>query len=112
MSELQGLQLNIDEFRKRDCEILAVVVDPPETNAKVVADLGLEYRVLSDPELRVIDAYGLRHAGTPAGDIARPASFLLDSNGTIRWRNLTENYRVRPSPETILRELDKIRESS
>ena len=31
-------------------------------------------------------------------DIARPAEFLLDSNGIVRWVNLTENIAVRARP--------------
>jgi peroxiredoxin len=112
MSELRGLQLNVDEFRGRDCDILAIVTDPPDKNAKVVADLGLDFRILADPELRVIDTYGLRHDGTMAGAIARPASFLIDRQGVIRWRNLTENYRVRPDPKHVLRELDQMEAAS
>ena len=35
-------------------------------------------------------------------DVARPAEFLLDRTGTVRWRNLTEDYRVRARPAEIL----------
>ena len=35
-------------------------------------------------------------------DIARPAEFLVDSSGIVRWRMLTENYWVRARPEQIL----------
>jgi hypothetical protein len=34
-------------------------------------------------------------AGPKETDIARPAEFLIDSGGTIRWVNLTENIGVR-----------------
>lgn len=34
--------------------------------------------------------------------MARPAEFLLDRSGMVRWRNLTEDYRVRARPEEIL----------
>jgi peroxiredoxin len=34
--------------------------------------------------------------------VARPAEFLLDRTGTVRWRNLTEDYRVRARVEEIL----------
>jgi peroxiredoxin len=49
--------------------------------------------------------YDLVHkgAGLEGVDIARPAEFLLDRNGTVRWRDLTEDYRVRARPEEILR---------
>lgn len=85
-------------------------MDATTENAKVTRDLSLGFRVLSDPQLKAIDAYGVRHANAPgAGDIARPAGFLIDRDGVVRWRDLTANYRVRPRPETILAELDKIR---
>jgi len=35
-------------------------------------------------------------------DIARPAEFLVDRAGTVRWRNLTGDIRVRARPEEML----------
>jgi peroxiredoxin len=35
-------------------------------------------------------------------DVARPAEFLVDRTGTVRWRNLTEDYRVRARVEQML----------
>ena len=60
--------------------------------------------MLSDPNAEVIRRYDLVHAGAGEGgkDIARPAEFLIDSSGTVRWVNLTENYMVRARPEQIL----------
>src|SRR5439155_87408 len=48
--------------------------------------------------------YDLLHRGAgPKGtDIARPAEFLIDSSGIIRWLNLTENIAVRARPEQVL----------
>ena len=40
-------------------------------------------------------------AGESGRDIARPAEFLLDGSGTVRWVNLTENYTVRARPEDV-----------
>ena len=85
---------------------MAVVVDTPEQNAEVVRDLGLGYRIVSDPNLTVIDPYGLRHEQAGQPPIAHPATFLIDANGTVRWRDVTDNYRLRPQPETILAAVD------
>jgi NAD(P)H-hydrate repair Nnr-like enzyme with NAD(P)H-hydrate epimerase domain len=41
-------------------------------------------------------------AGENGGDIARPAEFLVDRTGTVRWINLTENYFIRARPEDVL----------
>jgi peroxiredoxin len=65
---------------------------------------GYTFTFLSDPGAETIRRYDLAHAGAgiDGRDIARPAEFLLDSTGTVRWVNLTENYWVRARPEQIL----------
>lgn len=52
----------------------------------------------------MIRRYDLVHAGAgiEGQDIARPAEFLVDSSGIVRWVNLTENYWVRARPEQML----------
>ncbi|CAM2005110.1 hypothetical protein APED_00480 [Acanthopleuribacter pedis] len=53
-------------------------------------------------------ALGLRHEGgnpMDGSDIARPARILIDRTGRILWSDISENYRVRPLPEQILKEV-------
>jgi hypothetical protein len=40
--------------------------------------------------------------GEEGRDVARPAEFLIDSSGTVRWLNLTENYWLRANPEEMV----------
>lgn len=110
MTELQGLQLNIEELRKRGCAITGVVVDAPETNADLARDAELSYPILSDPGLHTAEAYGLRHAGGgPDGqDIAYSASVLVDGAGIVRWTYVTRNFRVRPTPADVLVAIDAL----
>lgn len=69
---------------------------------------GAEFDVLSDPEGRMLDLFGVRHVGGKgAEDIAQSASFLIDSNGKVVWRRIAENYRVRPKPSEILAAADR-----
>jgi peroxiredoxin len=60
---------------------------------------------LSDENSEVIRKFDLVHAGAGehGHDVARPAEFLVDSTGTVRWVNLTENYWVRATPEQIMK---------
>lgn len=62
---------------------------------------------LSDPDAKVVRLYDLAHPVEPGKVIARPAEFLIDPTGTIRWVNLTEDLRVRARPETVLKEFDR-----
>ena len=82
---------------------MAISVDPPEANREHLAKVGWTFPVLSDPKAEVIRRYDLLHsAGGQWGDISRPAEFLIDPSGTVRWRDLTESYWVRARPETVL----------
>jgi peroxiredoxin len=46
--------------------------------------------------------------GEEGKDIARPAEFLVDAAGTIRWVNLTDDIRVRARPESVLTALNRL----
>ena len=103
------MQAHIDDIRRAGGEVLAVSVDPPERSREIAAAYGISYRLLSDPALAAIDAYGVRHAGGGMdGDIARPATFILDREGRVVWRDLTENWRVRARPGTIVEQLRRL----
>ncbi|MCM3871442.1 MAG: peroxiredoxin family protein [Pyrinomonadaceae bacterium] len=83
---------------------VAISVDTPEESRNLRQQAGYTFTFLSDPKAEVIRRYDLLHAGAgiEGQDVARPAEFLLDSSGTVRWLNLTENYWVRARPEQIL----------
>jgi peroxiredoxin len=99
----------LKEIRALDAEVLAVSVDPPERNRAFAESQHLELRLLSDPGAKTIERYGLLHSDQgPMGDIARPATLILDRQGLVVWRDLTDNWRVRTRPEDVLRELRQI----
>ena len=83
---------------------MAISVDSPEESRDLCQKAGYTFPFLSDPKAEAIRRYDLVHAGAGEGgrDIARPAEFLVDSSGIVRWVNLTENYWVRARPEQIL----------
>ena len=87
--------------------MVAVSVDTSEESARLAEGLGLEFPILSDVDEEAIHVWGLVHdGGRPGGGaIARPAIFIVEPDGTISWRRLTDNYRVRVRPEEILEAL-------
>ena len=84
---------------------MAISVDAPDVSAELCRKAGYTFIFLSDPHAEVIRRYDLVHpgAGVNGQDVARPAEFLLDSSGVVRWVNLTEDFRVRATPEGILK---------
>jgi len=83
---------------------VAISVDSPSESQDLCRKASYTFPFLSDPNTEVIRRYDLLHkgAGLNGHDIARPAEFLLDSSGVIRWINLTDDLRVRARPEQML----------
>jgi len=106
---LRGFQDRLSDFAARGIRVVAISVDPVETTREHATKMGFTYTFLSDPEAEVIRRYDLLHAGGgQQGDIARPAEFLVDPSGTVRWLDLTEDYWVRARPETVLAAFDRL----
>jgi peroxiredoxin len=107
---LRSFQRRLSDFDARGIRIVGISVDPPEINRRQSKRVGYTFSLLSDPKAEVIRRYDVVHHGVgPKGaDIARPAEFLIDSNGTVSWVNLTENIAVRARPEQVLDAFNQI----
>ena len=91
-------------MQARGVRPVAISVDAPEVSSILQRKASLTFTLLSDGDLEVIRRYGLLHAGAgPDGhDVSRPAEFLVDRSGTVRWENFTEDVRVRARAEEML----------
>ena len=95
----------MNKFTEAGIRIVGISVDTPEeTREYMLQKAGYTFTFLSDPKLEIIQRYDLIHAHELASgkDIARPAEFLVDSSGTVRWRMVTENFFVIAQPEQVL----------
>lgn len=101
---MRGIQDDLAEFTARGIRPVAISVDPPEVSDHLRKKQGYAFTFLCDPQAEVIRRYDLlHHAGSPEGDdISRPAEFLVDRSGTVRWENFTEDIRVRLRAEQVL----------
>ena len=103
-SELRGIEQSLDKFKAAGIRPVAISVDSPEESRTLAQQQGYTFTFLSDPNTQAIRSFDLVHAGAGENgrDIARPAEFLIDASGTVRWINLTENYWIRARPEQVL----------
>ena len=68
-----------------------------------MARLGLSgIALLSDPELQVIGAWGVKMKGA---ELAVPATFIVRRDATIVWRYIGETQADRPSAEELLEQV-------
>ena len=87
--------------------MVAVVAQAPETVRRYIEETGLPFNILVDEPRAVVKAYGVWHAvGMNAWNIARPALFLIDPSGAIRYSFIADRQDEFPTHEEILRALE------
>jgi peroxiredoxin Q/BCP len=80
--EAHNFQRDQAKFDADNAVILGVSVDTPDSHKEFCTKEGLTFRLLADPEHKVVDAYGsLGHFGTMT--IASRNTFLIDPHGKI-----------------------------
>jgi mycoredoxin-dependent peroxiredoxin len=92
--ELGGIRERLDEFLTFDSELLALSCDPTYSLRAFADQDGLNFPLLSDywPHGAVASAYGVFNEakGSP-----ERASFLVDTEGVIRWSVVNDRHEAR-----------------
>ncbi len=101
------MQTEISKFDDKGAVLIGISTSTAGEVKDKMLPKGFTFPLLADPELKVIDAFGLRHvAGYPTGgDVSRPAVIIVDEKGNIQEKLLTDNWRVRPTAEELLSRL-------
>ena len=83
-----------------------MVAQKRESVRRYIEETGLPFDVLVDESREVSKAYGVWHrVGLDAWNIARPALFLIDPDGSIRYSFVAESQEEFPVHEEILKAL-------
>jgi peroxiredoxin len=126
--QIHELQTHVNEFKTRGLSLIAISVDNPQHAVATAKEYGLDFAVLSDPQLtahaayRVIDHLGgmtafmlarmgadlEERSGRDHHDVAVASVFLIDAGGVIRWAHADTDYGKRPSPSQILAAADRL----
>lgn len=113
-TQTSRLIANYNEFKRRDTEVVLVFPvarsqDATELQrfaAKVQGPgkttLDIPFPVLLDVELHAVDSLGIRD------DLSKPSTYILDSDGQIRFAYVGQAISDRPSIKALLGQLDRI----
>ena len=97
---------NLEEFQRHGATVVGISPDSTDSHRRFRERHGLKVLLLSDPEKRVLEAYGVwklkRMYGREYYGVER-STFLIDPEGTIRrvWRKV----KVRGHVEEVLEAL-------
>ena len=78
--------------------MLAVSVDDLSQAARAVEELGLEFPILYDKTGDVVKSYGVF---VESSGIARPSTFIIDTEGVVRWDFIGSTNHRTPAREII-----------
>jgi peroxiredoxin Q/BCP len=78
--EACGFRDRLSGLQKDNVEVIGVSFDSAGSHKKFIADYKLNFRLLSDPDGKIVDAYGVQVVGRK---MARRVSFLIGLDGKI-----------------------------
>lgn len=118
---LKGFQNILPEIQEFGANLVAVSPEKPDKSLSTKEKANLEFEVLSDPQSRVAEAYGLAFKMSQAtvkrgrydqwlpsfNDDPRlvlpvPATYVISQDGTILWAFLEADYKLRADPQDVL----------
>jgi peroxiredoxin len=104
---------NYPEFVKRDAEVLIVFPGPTEHlqefRERTEGEAGkkaVPFPIVLDKDFHAVDRLGIR------GDLAKPATFIVDKHGDVIFAYVGVNTSDRPSLKAMLNQLDAIQKTN
>jgi len=104
--EAHNFQRDLPKYEAANAVIVGVSVDTPDSHKQFCTKEGLTFRLLADPEHKVVDEYGsLGHFGSMT--IAQRNTFLIDPEGKIVkvWTKVDPSHHS----EEVLAELAELK---
>ncbi len=88
-------------------QVVAVVGQSSEPVRTYIEETGLPFDILIDKSRAVIKTYGVRHTFClSVWNIAKPAVFLIDRSGAIRYSFVANSQREFPAHAEIVKAID------
>jgi len=87
--QLVKLPSKFHELTADGAAVLAISIDSPDAARRLGRDLGLPFPILSDPDMSVIRAYGMKGNGM---DMADMGYVVIDKRGRIRARQIDREF--------------------
>jgi peroxiredoxin len=111
MAQIKELVAQYQQLEELGVRVALVSPQPHKFTTKLAKKFGVAFDFLADEGNRAARALGIASPnGIPAGmqmlgydsETVLPTVIITDTGGRILWVHETDNYRVRPEPETYL----------
>jgi hypothetical protein len=100
------LQAQQQEFRKRGLNVAAISYDSVAVLKDFATRRGITFPLLSDPDSRVIRAFGIFNESAPKDSfvygVPNPGTYILDAAGVVTAKYFEEDYKERVTASDVL----------
>lgn len=117
MAQVKEIAKAYKQLIAKGTEVFLISPQPAGHTEKLARKLQVDFHFLVDKGNATARKLGIDHPhGTPLGmevfgyksETVLPTVLITDAKNIIRFIDQTDNYRVRPEPEFLMREIDKI----
>ena len=107
--QLAAISQDNSKFKELDVAIVAVSSEEVEKGKELLKKLSLPFTLLSDTTFAGIDRYGVRDPSPSekvrslgVTQLSKPAAFVIDREGIVRYKDVGKNASDRPKNEDLL----------
>jgi len=93
------LQQHFSKLDNKNNKLVAISTDGNDEKNRTVSELGVQFLIIPDQKRKIIRSFGVLH---PEEGISRPAVFIIDKKGLVRFRKIGIDYTDRPTVKLLI----------
>jgi peroxiredoxin len=109
-TEMNAVNLDLDRYERLGADVVGISTDSPDALAEFKKANDLQFRLLSDHDAEVADAYGVRFTREEHrlgySRIAKRASFVVDGDDGVAHAEVLAHPGLQPDFDAILDALE------
>ncbi len=110
--ELCSFRDSLSNFNNVNAQVVGISVDPPFSNKAFADQNKLAFPILSDFNREAVKAYDAYHEnfiGLNGYTAAKRAVFVLDKDGVVRYKWVSDNPGVEPNYDEVFKAVEAIK---
>jgi len=93
------LQQHFSKLDNKNTKLVAISTDGNDEKNRTLSELGVQFLIIPDEKRKIIRSFGVLH---PEEGISRPAVFIIDKKGLVRFRKIGIDYTDRPTVKLLI----------
>ena len=110
--EMCAFRDDLSKFENLGSNVVGVSVDPPFSNKSFKTQSNINFPLLSDYNRNAVKAFGVEHhnfSNLQGYTAAKRSVFVLDKEGIIRWKWISDNPGIEPNYAEVKAEVEKVK---